>query len=375
MKKDPVRGQAPQHNPEFLKERKFRLIIPLLILPFMTMAFWALGGGKHLSRERTATAATGLNTTLPQARFKGTQPEDKMDVYRQARRDSAGSAAAGVSPAFLQSMGFDNTAVTNDPAIATAAGQDMPMTDAGETESRVREKLAQINRQLNQRTASGYHSAATTVQEPGADVKRLEKMMKAIDRENTNDPEMEQLNDMVTKLAAIQHPETNGNRAGAKQAAETAFRAIPAVIDGKQKVKDGATVRLKLTDSVMLKGVSLPKGQLLYGACQVTNQRLLLNIRNIRIGKKIIPADLTVFSLDGMPGIPAPEAELAGAAGSSADNAVAAMQVMSMDNSIGAQAAAGGINAVKSLFSKKIGKIKVKLDDQLPVLLRNNSKN
>ena len=39
-------GQMPQHSPEFLKERKFYMIIPLLVLPFLTMGFWALGGGK-----------------------------------------------------------------------------------------------------------------------------------------------------------------------------------------------------------------------------------------------------------------------------------------------------------------------------------------
>ena len=45
---------------------------------------------------------------------------------------------------------------------------------------------------------------------------------------------------------------------------------------------------------------------------------------------------------------------------------------MSMDASIGAQAAAGGINAAKGLFSKKVKKIKVKLKDEYPVLLKIN---
>ena len=137
---------------------------------------------------------------------------------------------------------------------------------------------------------------------------------------------------------------------------------------------NGGTVRLKLTDSIKLKGVLLPKGQLLFGACQVTNQRLLLNIQNIRIGKDILPADLTVFSLDGLPGIPAPEAELSGAAGDGANNALEGMQFLSMDESLGAQAAAGGINAAKGLFSKKVKKIKVKLKDNFAVLLRDNTR-
>ena len=73
-----------------------------------------------------------------------------------------------------------------------------------------------------------------------------------------------------------------------------------------------------------------------------------------------------------MPGIPAPEAEIVGAAGGGADNAIASMQLMTMDQSLGAQAAAGGIQAAKGLFSKKVKTIKVKLKDGFQVLLKIN---
>jgi hypothetical protein len=73
-----------------------------------------------------------------------------------------------------------------------------------------------------------------------------------------------------------------------------------------------------------------------------------------------------------MPGIPAPEAELGGAASGGASDAVQSMQFLSMDQSLGAQAAAGGVNAAKGLFSKKVKKIKVKLKDEYPVLLKIN---
>jgi hypothetical protein len=36
------------------------------------------------------------------------------------------------------------------------------------------------------------------------------------------------------------------------------------------------------------------------------------------------------------------------------------------------QAAAGGVNAAKGLFSKKVKKIKVKLENEYPVLLKIN---
>ena len=187
------------------------------------------------------------------------------------------------------------------------------------------------------------------------------------------DPEMRQLSKMLDKIQAIENPQSVAPKVEKASTAKP-FKAMPAIVDGKQKVKDGATIKLKLTEAAVLKGITLPKGQLLYGACQIINQRLLLTIQNIRNGENIIPVDLTVFSQDGMPGIPAPEAELAGSAGTGADNAVQSMQFLTMDASIGAQAAAGGVNAAKSLFSKKVKKMKVKLKDKFPVLLRDNSR-
>jgi len=40
------------HSEKFLKKRKALLVLPLLALPFITLAFWALGGGKGNARNR-----------------------------------------------------------------------------------------------------------------------------------------------------------------------------------------------------------------------------------------------------------------------------------------------------------------------------------
>lgn len=331
------------------KQRKFLLVLPLLVIPFMTVAFWALGGGKNQNQQLVNNR--GLDTDLPEAQFKDKDKSDKMSVYQAAQHDSTQN---GVSPAFLKSMGLtkDSVATPDDQA------------------QRIQAKLAQLNSQLNQPQPT---RPVTSYDEPDPQqVKQLKKMMQRMNGGNNQpDPEMQQLNKMLDKIQAIQNP-SSVSALAPKPEASTPFRAIPAVIDGKQKVADGAAVKLKLTDTVTLKNQVLPKGQELYGVCQVTNQRLLLTIQNIRLEKQIIPVNLTVFSLDGMPGIPAPEAELGGAAGNGADNAIQSMQFLTMDQSLGAQAAAGGVNAAKSLFSKKVKKIKVKLDDAYPVLLKIN---
>jgi hypothetical protein len=337
------------------KQRKFLLVLPLLVIPFMTMAFWALGGGKNQNQQIVNNR--GLDTDLPEAQFKDKDKTDKMSVYQAAQHDSTQD---GVSPAFLKSMGLDKTAPQKTDSVVTADDQ----------AQKIQAKLAQLNKQLNQpqETRSGNNYEEPDPQQ----VKQLKKMMRNMNSGNSRpDPEMQQLNKMLDKIQAIQNPGSVQAKTEVTTPA-TPFRAIPAMIDGKQKVADGAAVKLKLTDTVTIKNQVLPKGQELFGVCQVTNQRLLLTIQNIRLDKQIIPVNLTVFSLDGMPGIPAPEVELGGAAGSGADNAIQSMQFLTMDQSLGAQAAAGGVNAAKSLFSKKVKKIKVKLQNEYPVLLKIN---
>lgn len=337
------------------KQRKFYLVLPLLVIPFLTMAFWALGGGRNSGQQ--TVHHKGLDTNLPEAQFSDQSKTDKMAVYQAASRDSSQN---GISPAFLKQLGLDK-----DPA---------PKADSLTSDEQARQlqnKLAQLNRQINTPPAAG-EPAGYDEHEP-AQVKQLKRMMRKLDQENNagGDPEMKQLDKMLDKLQAIQNPGAV-KAATPKITVEKPFKAIPAAIDGKQKIANGAAVKMKLTDSVRVKGQLLPSGQVVFGAAQITNQRLLITIRNIRLDTQIIPVDMTVFAEDGMPGIPAPEAVLNGVATDNADQTLQSMQIMSMDQSLAAQAAAGGINAAKDLFSKKVKKIKVKLADNYRVLLKIN---
>jgi hypothetical protein len=339
------------------KQRKFLLVLPLLVIPFLTMAFWALGGGKAGSRP-LVNNNNGLDTDLPEAQFKAQDKTDKMAVYQAAQRDSTQD---GVSPAFFKSMGLDKATPLKAGSVATPDDQ----------AKKIQAKLALLNKQLSQPQQVHQQTDGYEAPEP-QQVKQLKKMMRNMNGGGSApDSEMQQLNSMLDKIQAIQNPGPVQPKTELTEPAAP-FRAIPAMIDGKQNVMDDGAVKLKLTDTVTLKNQLLAKGQELFGVCKVTNQRLLLTIQSIRLDNQIIPVNLTVFSLDGMPGIPAPEAELGSAAGNGADNAIQRMQFLSMDQSLGAQAAAGGVNAAKSLFSKKVKKIKVKLQDEYPVLLKIN---
>src|SRR5436305_509075 len=72
---------------QFLRKRKFLMSLPVLILPFLTMAFWALGGGKT-NADQNKEQRSGLNLQLPGARLRDDHAENKLSFYEQADKDS-----------------------------------------------------------------------------------------------------------------------------------------------------------------------------------------------------------------------------------------------------------------------------------------------
>ncbi|KAA8480076.1 conjugative transposon TraM protein [Arcticibacter tournemirensis] len=345
--------------------QKLLLVLPVLVLPFLALAFYALGGGRQSTSDEDRNADSGINTTLPDAQFKNEDPLDKLSLYELTKRDSS-----GLKKQFGQMEDAEKISV---PAIAGKIPEDP-------NEQEINEKLAQIDRELNRKVVPSKDQNPVTVasaaQTPSmkGDVDRLERLMQSIQEEKEEDPEMRQLSEMLDKIITIQNPAPENARPDAekKAPADSQFRAVPARIVSDQKAVQGATIRLQLQDSIHLEGVIIPAGHEIFGICRITNQRLLLDVRNIRLGMSIIPVDLSVYSLDGMAGINAPEAVLGDAASSGADDAIRSVGMYGIDQSIATQVAGAGIDAAKNMFSKQLRKVKVKLKAGQPVLLRNN---
>ena len=64
------------------------MVLPLLILPFATMLFWVLGGGKGNKSFAAGTEKAGFNMLLPNPKLKEDAALDKMSYYDQASADS-----------------------------------------------------------------------------------------------------------------------------------------------------------------------------------------------------------------------------------------------------------------------------------------------
>jgi len=262
-----------QRSEQFLRKRKFLLVLPILLLPFICLAFWALGGGKgsdHLGQTRQA----GINTSLPGAQLTDMRPKDKLSLYEQRQADSAGG---GVKGSFSRGLGFDT-------AKALGAGGLGKTVTADASEAKINEKLAEIRRAVREpeKDVPVAPVSPVLVDKPGGtadgEAEKLRRLMQEMKGDpGRPDPELKQLEGMMDKILLIQHPAPVSAQQPVKQVVpDSAFKAIPAQIDGNQKVLPGGLVRLRLDDSVRVNGVLFLKGQSLSGSCTVTNQRLLL---------------------------------------------------------------------------------------------------
>lgn len=415
-------GQLPQHTPEFLKERKFLIVMPLLIIPFLTMAFWALGGGKQSASAFENSNVQGLNATLPQAQFKDQKAQDKMGVYQTVKTDSVSSSSSGVSESFVKSMGLDAAKAghTDSATQRSTANLTGGPTVADVNEAKIQAKLAAINQQINQPEQPNYGGGSASSPQSAADVKRLELMMKAMNGNGGgNDPEMKQLTQMLQQINDIQNPGNANSKlrsqslknhgrvyavmaandddddnsstdkmqvsyasydGGGKvkkrrsaNAAETAGNTIQAVVHEDQTLVTGAVIKLRLLDGIYVNGKMIPKGSFVYGTCALNNERLEVKITSIRYLNNILPVALAVYDLDGMEGLYVPGSIGRDAAKNGVGDAVQSMQLMSMDQSVGTQAASAGVEAAKGLFNHKVKQIKVKVKAGYEVLLKDSN--
>ncbi len=426
-----------KHSQKFLRQRKILMVAPLLVLPFMTLMFWALGGGKVSADSQQVQ--NGFNMQLPGANLKDDRPLDKLSYYEKAASDSAKLKELMKNDPYYNTDKTDSSIYLNDTSLlemnSESAYSDLnksPYNNSSYSdpnETKVYKKLAELNNALNnattKETKSGdYKNDFQSANENNlnsSDADRLGQMMQTIDQKNGDDPEMEQLNGMLEKIVQIQHPDqvremikqTSEARRGQvfavavnnkidpissfgnvsyKIANDTNHKkfnqqngfysfddavelnnnpnAIEAVIHETQTVVNGSTVKLRLVNDVYINGVLIPKQTFVFGTAALNGERLGITINSIRYKTSLFPVELSVFDLDGIDGIYIPGAITRDVAKESADRTVQDIGFTSLNPSIGVQAAGAGIEAAKTLFSKKVKLIKVTVKAGYHVLLR-----
>jgi conjugative transposon TraM protein len=253
------------------------------------------------------------------------------------------------------------------------------------------------------------------------EMNRLEKLMQTIKAADTatSDPQLEKLSGMLDKIIKIQHPEQElpGEKAPAivqsptvlRVTAPTAATAVSdvaanpsadedtgyqetdgfysiddpdqanlanqntmaAVIPEDQTLVAGATITLRLSQDAVINGITIPRDNKVYGLVSIKGDRMGVAISSILYRQGIYPVSLQVYDMDGLPGIHIPGAITRDVAKESADQGISSMGLNAFDPSLAGQAATAGIEAAKTLISRKIRLIRVSVKAGYQVLLKN----
>ncbi|PLK44996.1 conjugative transposon protein TraM [Emticicia sp. TH156] len=406
-------------SPKQLRQRKFLMILPALVLPFITLMFWALGGGKVQESNAQTPLQTGLLLNLPDAALKDDHALTKLDFYNQAQADST---------KLLELMKNDPNyrRIAMNPNMDTLIRGGLNPSLNSNTryndpnEEKIYQKLAQLDQELNDNSVTSLPNPPEPTSLGGnktssihsTDIDRLEQMMKTMADPGKEDEEMKQINNVLETILDIQHPERVQLRSSenivqqkgsvypvtttAKEipvsllnnalennrtangfysltntyVEENVQNAIEAVIHETQTLVNGSTVKLRLINEVVINGVNIPKDNFLFGTAQLNGERLEIRINGIRYNQSLFPVDLSVYDLDGLAGIYIPGAISRDVTKESADRSIQTMGLNSLDPSWGAQAATAGIEAAKTLLSRKVKLVKVTVKAGYQVLLR-----
>ncbi len=376
-----------QHSQKFLRQRKFLVVAPFLVIPFLTMLFWALGGGKGKPAEAATTSQKGINVNLPDPKLKDDRKADKMAFYEQATLDSLKSSEQRKAGLFF---GFPKS-TDSGAALLNGSSPDTMRSPAkymDKNEARAYAKINELNKLLDQSAQPQPPQEMPGNEKPAAslNVERLENMLKSIQQPQEEDPDMKQLNTTLDKLLLIQHPEKPaaskdsisikedpvtiqkgaGGLTGFKTAAfgiqspqGTASNTIRATVPEAQVLVSGATIRLQLDNDIVINGMAVPAGTFIYGIASLSNERLMVTIATVRAGENIYPINFQLYDEDGMEGIYVPGAITRDAAKQSADQGLNAFGVTALDPSLAGQATAAGIQLAKTALSRKVKLIRV----------------
>ena len=415
---------------KMMRQRRFLLVLPLLVLPFMTMIFWALGGGKVQKAEAQAQKQEGFNVNLPDAILKDDKPMNKMSYYDQAQLDSAKFRELIKNDPNYKSLTLSEP---SDSLSGQNGFQELPdkrglntsLYGSGDyndpNEEKIYRKIAELNKEMNKpvnpTAEANYNYLKDTrsnnkVAKVGSeDIDKFKQMMDMMNQHDKEDPELQQLNGMLEKILDVQHPEriqeklrqtsqarkdqvfavsaktddipvsllgTNqitGSQLNGfysldnEKNIEQEQNAIRAVIHETQTVVNGSIVKLRLVNDIFINRVLIPKDHFLFGIASLIGERLNIKIKSIAYNNSLFPVELTVYDMDGLDGIYIPGAITRDAAKQSADRSMQTFGLTSLDPSWGTQATSAGIEAAKTLLSKKVKLIKVTVKAGYQVLL------
>jgi len=413
------------------KKQKLVRLLAVMLVPIAGLAIFLINfksGNTNVNKD-AVVKKDAFNTRMP-----ATNPKDpgknKLEIYMEALKDSAKKNEWKNDS--YQKRFFDpgppaDSAVNAPAFIKQHAKISHTANYVDPNEQRVNNRLEKLYATLNN-TAAGnkqtlnaaFNPADLPAKSPAADVEQLQKLISTIKQQDSgSDPQIQELGKMVDKLMALQHPEHteqpgSGNSPVASPAKRVVYKVsvqpaeilqqepeisqveqktalvngfygisftsdtatqrnttVTAVIHEAKLIHNGSTIKLRLQQDIYVSGQLIPRGNFITGYCTISNERVHIQLSSMDYNDQIFPVQLTAYDTDGLEGIPVEGALSRDVAKEGLAQGTSGLGIGALDPSIGAQAAAAGIETAKTLLSRKLKLVTATIKEGHKVLLKN----
>lgn len=327
----------------YLKRNKPLLFLPLVLIPFVVLIFYVLGGGK-LSKKETEVqkkqeTSKGPNYKLPEAdrnirifdKMESAQSQKEMgtthDYDIMGEKDSLSDAqlmeeqsmsgnsqANGTEPVPELNADVSNNLLAHIRQQEQQARKDLQNgQDADQSRNNIQEAGSEnATKSSGQSETESQRETASQIKNPTG-IEELVKVFKQnIALSHRNDSLNIRLQDATGQLQTIEA--RKNKRFALEKNAGSGFKPsennsflIEAEIYETMTVLTGNRIKLRLLHDCWLNGTKIAANTFLYGICKADNERLQITVTQIPVKEKFVPVEITVCDLDGLLGLYVPD--------------------------------------------------------------------
>lgn len=247
------------------RKRKFLIAMPILVIPFITMLFYSLGGGNQVEAS-SQSRFSALSTTLPDPMLDDQKPMDKLSLYQKATKDSLDKLQRETYDPFAEWMPVDTNhsheAAQLSPYSYSAANPpksneypiNAPLTRS--PEAVLERKIAELEKTLQTTDTQPVLLQSSTVPpsaETTPELLQLEALMQSFSsKQQLPDMELTQAETLMEKILDVQHPERVKDRLR-KSSLENKKSVYAVTAQPEAEINDLLTVPLPQKPNELLK--------------------------------------------------------------------------------------------------------------------------
>jgi conjugative transposon TraM protein len=406
----------PQDNKQSKKKRLLAALIifglPALLILGVVLSLYH----PHSATEASMGKKDAFNPRMPAPNLKERE-KNKLEVYLDAEKDSIRRQQLLHNDPYAKNASSTISLIDSARKKAGVAGQPAwpaAVSAVDSTERKVNEHLARLYKVLHNAGPAGEEGIASsgqsvlsspnsTVSPLDRSVDRLQQLQNRLQQQDTApNPQFQQINTLLDKVLAIQHPDRNrpasdssGSNINKRNAYPVtaqdpkmayqdganppagditvydansfyglsddsdsmvaASQVIRAVVHADQTVQTGSVVKLRLLQDIFIKGIRIPANSFIFGPCAISNERVAIHLSQVQFDGQVYPIDMRVLDgVDALEGLYVPGAISRDILKEGAGQSVSSLGLTSFDPSLGAQAAAAGIETARNLIGRKI---------------------